>query len=271
MVQSNCSVNTNSNMQRIVIFFFLSLGISLTACNRGPKVIESDSASAEQTGSADHIHTSDQAAKNTSLSDEHIVKVEEVLDTEKYSYLHVSENGEKFWIAIPRMDIEVGETIYYKGGLMKKNFLSREYNRVFETLYLVSDLRRQPMASGSGSAVDEALQHIHAGNAIPEGEPVNVQQAEGSIELSKLIANKEKYEDKKVQVTGKVVKINPNIMNRNWVHLQDGSGEDIDLTITTNTNVPLGHTVTMEGTITLNKDFGAGYFYDIIMEDAVLK
>lgn len=61
------------------------------------------------------------------------------------------------------------------------------------------------------------------------------------------------------------------IMNRNWVHLQDGSGEGLDLTITTTENIPLGAIITLEGTIAMNKDFGAGYQYDIIMEGAVLR
>jgi len=62
------------------------------------------------------------------------------------------------------------------------------------------------------------------------------------------------------------------IMNRNWIHLQDGSTKDdkLDLTITTTENVPLGAIVAFEGKISLNKDFGAGYKYEIIMEDAQL-
>jgi hypothetical protein len=62
------------------------------------------------------------------------------------------------------------------------------------------------------------------------------------------------------------------IMNRNWIHLQDGSLKDktVDLTITTTENIALGSIVAVEGIITLNKDFGAGYKYDIIMEDATL-
>ena len=71
--------------------------------------------------------------------------------------------------------------------------------------------------------------------------------------------------------TGKCVKVNPMIMGRNWIHLQDGSGDNLDLTITTTENIPVGHVITLEGTIALNKDFGAGYKYDIIMEEAVLQ
>ena len=62
------------------------------------------------------------------------------------------------------------------------------------------------------------------------------------------------------------------IMSRNWIHLQDGSMKDkaIDLTVTTTDNIALGSIVALEGVIALNKDFGAGYKYDIIMEEAKL-
>jgi ribosomal protein S17 len=71
---------------------------------------------------------------------------------------------------------------------------------------------------------------------------------------------------------GKVTKVNNQIMNRNWIHIQDGSSSDktIDLTVTTNNEVKLGDVVVVKGTITLSKDFGAGYFYDIIMESATV-
>ena len=76
---------------------------------------------------------------------------------------------------------------------------------------------------------------------------------------------------KVIKVTGKCIKLNRMIMGRNWVHLQDGSGNNFDLTVTTTENVELGSIVTLEGTIALNKDFGAGYKYNVILEGATLK
>lgn len=61
------------------------------------------------------------------------------------------------------------------------------------------------------------------------------------------------------------------LMGRNWIHIEDGSktgGKPLDLTITTNLNILMGSKIVMTGKIALNKDFGAGYRYDIIMEDA---
>jgi hypothetical protein len=177
----------------------------------------------------------------------------------------VTENEANFWVAIPRMEVEIGDTYFYKGGLLKKNFQSQEFNRVFETVYLVSDIRKQPRSSGS--AIDEALSHTLGGTSVVE----DVTPAQGAIKIEELVSNLNKYEGKLVTITGKCVKVNPMIMGKNWVHLQDGSANNYDLTITTAEVIPVGVLISLEGTISLNKDFGAGYRYDVIMEDAVIK
>ena len=64
------------------------------------------------------------------------------------------------------------------------------------------------------------------------------------------------------------------IMGKNWYHIQDGTktkDKNVDFTITSTDVIQIGDEVTFEGTIFLNKDFGAGYRYDIIMENAVVK
>jgi hypothetical protein len=118
---------------------------------------------------------------------------------------------------------------------------------------------------GSADMQDTAEHRTHTHGSI------DIAPVEGSIELSELFLNKDKYNGKVVQVTGKCVKVNPMIMGRNWVHIQDGSAEGPDLTVTTTANVQLNDIVSFEGIIALNKDFGAGYKYDIIMEQARLK
>jgi hypothetical protein len=69
------------------------------------------------------------------------------------------------------------------------------------------------------------------------------------------------------------VKFSGGIMNRNWVHIQDGTKDNgkFDLTVTTQDSVKVGDVVIFEGKIALNKDIGAGYFYEILMEDAKMR
>ena len=248
----------------------LILSLFLTACNSEPKVIESVSSSPE-TSAVDQVISSspDVTPVDAGSIGTHKVLVKEILDTDKYTYMSVEENDKEFWVAVTKRPIEIGATYYFKNGLLKKNFFSKEYNRVFETLYLVGDLRQQPDGSPTaGSAVDQALNHLQNNAASP---PTDITPAEGAVLLSDLFSNKNKYAGKTITVTGKVVKVNPLIMGRNWAHIQDNSGEEYDLTVTSSENIPLGHVVTLEGVIALDKDFGAGYRYEIIMEGAVIK
>ncbi len=249
------------------LFFLMTL--IFFACDSKPKVIESEGDASTEASAGNTIPSlQDVPMVADAVSDEHKVEVIEVLNTDKYTYLNVEENGKKYWIAISRRDVEVGDTYYFKGGLLKKNFYSREFDRTFETVYLVSKFWKQPQ--GGGSALDEAMAQADGGGT-PNLEVGKIEPIAGAIQLKELFDNKEKYSGQTIKVTGKCVKVNPMIMNRNWLHIQDGSGKDLDLTITTTENIPLGAIVTLEGTIALDKDFGAGYRYDVIMEGAVLR
>ena len=243
-------------MKYLLIINISLLLIFTSSCGSKPKVIEAESASSEQPG---HTHAA------SSTSEVHQVVCEDFLHTDKYTYMDVSEDGERFWIAVPRKDVEKRATYYYTGGLKKTNFKSQEYDRVFETIYLVSDVTRLESGSG-GSAVDRALAQQQ--KQEPASTTVNVAPSGDIVKLSDLFANPGKYEGKVIRVKGRCVKINKMIMGRNWVHLDDGSISGKDLTVTTMADVPVGTTVTMSGTIGLNRDFGAGYKYEVIMEDA---
>ena len=78
------------------------------------------------------------------------------------------------------------------------------------------------------------------------------------------------YKDKIVKVRGTVVKFTSGVLQKNWVHIQDGTraGNQFDLTITTLDECELGDIVTFEGKVSLNRDFGYGYSYDVLIEDA---
>ena len=81
--------------------------------------------------------------------------------------------------------------------------------------------------------------------------------------------------DKPVLVRAKVVKYNGGIMGKNWVHLRDGSGAAADgsndLLVTTAEPAKVGDIVNAEGVVRTNKDFGSGYAYKVMIEDAKLK
>ena len=98
-----------------------------------------------------------------------------------------------------------------------------------------------------------------------------IARAEGGKTVAELFAEKDQLAGQPVVIRGKVVKSNPGIMGKNWLHVRDGSGAEgtNDITVTTAGDVPnVGDTVLVRGPVTLNKDFGMGYQYDVIIEDA---
>ena len=256
------------NTKFLLPFLFIT---GLFACDSKPKVIEPESTGGQNnapifqdvSAGATTPDVGAATGQDMSVAAEHKVVVSEALNTDKYTYLRVKENQEEYWIAITKRDIKIGSTCYYRGGLLKKNFLSKEFNRVFETVYLVGEFREE---RGATDAAAGGIPPATAALAPPK----NVQRASGAIKISDLVANVAKYAGKTVKITGKCVKINPMIMGRNWLHIQDGSGKNLDLTVTTTEMVELGSIITLEGVVAVNKDFGAGYKYDYILEAAVV-
>lgn len=99
-----------------------------------------------------------------------------------------------------------------------------------------------------------------------------ITKAKSGYTVEELYAKKAELKGKKVAVRGKAVKFNAGIMGRNWIHLQDGSGKQgaNDITVTTNQNAKVGDTILVTGVLATDKDFGGGYKYEVILEEAAL-
>ena len=108
-------------------------------------------------------------------------------------------------------------------------------------------------------------------------EPIKVEKAKGAdaFSVSETYEKAGKLDKKTVVVRGKVVKVSKGIMGKNWVHLRDGSGDPAkgtnDLVATTQDLPKVGDVVTAKGTLYKDKDFGAGYKYQVIVEEATVK
>lgn len=196
----------------------------------------------------------------------HVVKVDEVLQASTYTYLKVKEKNQKYWIVASKVDAKKGETFSYDNAMEKRDFRSEDLDRVFESVLFIDNLIK-------GDASQRiAVPQEHKANKPKEAlsDDVKVEKAEGGITIGELFASPKDYQDKRVIIKGKVVKVNLFVMGKNWIHIQDGTrnGDDFDLTITTQEEIEEGQVITFEGVITLDKDFGAGYFYAVIMEEA---
>lgn len=199
----------------------------------------------------------------------HEITVAEVVQTSGYTYLKVQENGAEKWIAVNRMEAAPGEKYYYaQEGLEMKDFNSKELNRTFETIYFVDALSKEPVAAPAHGA----LPNKPVQPTLAQKEGVSVAPAVEGLSIAKLYADRQNYDGKQIKMKGQVTKINMGVMDKNWVHIQDGTSDsgNFDLTITTTDEVKMDEVVTFEGTIHLKKDFGYGYFYEVIMEDAKL-
>lgn len=254
----------------------LIVSVLFFACGDHPKVIKTT-----ETGQSTGVFSGDKSSPNNGASrkqvannmaptntaatgeDVHTVVALETIPASRYIYIRVKEGNEEFWIATLNQEIKVGQKYHFHGGLLKTNFHSKEHNRTFEKMYLVSNL---VSADHATQPTTINIPGEHAG-LPPPTKNINI---EGSTKIKEIVTHPQKFEGKKVQVSGKCVKLNANIMGRNWMHLQDGSKNDYDFVVTSNQMIPEGGVVTMVGTIHLKKDFGAGYYYEIIMEDAAI-
>lgn len=195
-------------------------------------------------------------------------KVLEVHDAGNYTYVKLDNNGKVFWAAITARPLEIGMTYTYVEGKVMKDFESKELGRIFDSVMFIDDF---------GEGISENQQNItnsdpHDHVKAKAQKDIQIEPAKDGKTIADIFNKKAQINGSKVIVRGQVVKINQNIMKRNWIHIQDGteSGGNYDLTITSviPPDFEVGDVLTFEGILTIDKDFGAGYKYDVILEDA---
>lgn len=88
--------------------------------------------------------------------------------------------------------------------------------------------------------------------------------------IAALNQNKAALAGKTISAQGKVVKVNNGIMGRNFVHIQDGTGDATsnNLIVTSKQTANVGDQVSISGTVVVNRDFGSGYSYPLLIEEA---
>lgn len=204
----------------------------------------------------------------------HKVEVLEVTQTTKYTYLKVEEDQSEYWMAISRQEMQPGITLYYTNPLEMKDFVSKELGKTFDKVFFVQqvsdnpDFMASPAVSGSGSNTMPQRKQPEVRNTA-----IRVEKLKDGISIAELYEFHPKYAGKDLEIRGEVTRFSPRIMGKNWVHIQDGTefAGNFDLAISTQDSVAVGSVVVFSGIVRLNKDFGAGYFYKILLEDARLK
>ena len=223
-------------------------------------------------------------------------KVVETMNTAGYTYVLVDTGSKKLWAAAMQFAVKVGDKVTVAAGMPMPNYHSKSLKRDFDLIYFSGGIAVKgsgsqavagvpalppghPPLPGGSSGVGDAAPTLPAGHPDLKGETARpnldltgIKRATGGKTVEEIVAEKTKLAGKPVTVRGKVVKYNSMILGKNWLHIRDGSGSagksDNDLTVTSTDSAKVGDIVLVTGNVSTNKDFGAGYKYSLMIEEA---
>ncbi len=181
----------------------------------------------------------------------HTGTVIETINGGGYTYMYVEEDGKEFWIAGPKMQIKSGAKISFSEQVWMSNFNSKALGRTFDRILFVAGVR----AVSSESKVKAS----------------SPPKAAKTYTIKEIFSKKDKLKGQMVKVRGNVVKVSEAIMGHNWVHIKDGTGDEGSDKLVFRAKgqtASVGSTVTAQGRFETDKDFGFGYFYPVVVEEA---
>jgi hypothetical protein len=185
--------------------------------------------------------------------------VVETMDASNYTYVRIKSRTAEVWVAAAQFKVALGDHLTVPLENPMEDFESKSLKRTFPLIYFVSRVSRE------GEALSAAT---------PSQPSVKVDMAPGGMRVGDVWARRQALSGKSITVRGTVVKFNGGILGRNWIHIQDGTGSSKegtdDLTVTSDAVATVGTVVTITGNLALDKDFGAGYAYPVIVESAAI-
>ena len=201
----------------------------------------------------------------------------ETMDSGGYTYMKLKTNGGDIWSAVNQAKVKKGQTVTVASPVPMENFESKTLHRKFDRI-LFGTLAAAPAKAPAGGPSQEEVraamvaQHSAAASGPSDVGQIKVPRAEGGKTVAEIFADRAALKDKEIAVRGKVVKYTPEVMGKNWIHLRDGSGsrekKDDDITVTTTGTAAVGDVVVVRGVVKLDRDFGAGYSYPVLLENA---
>lgn len=193
-------------------------------------------------------------------------KVTETIEAAGYTYAEVDTGKGTVWAAGPPTPLELGDVITFTTAMPMKNFHSNSMQRDFPLIYFVNRfITDKASPTGTTTSMDSPHGKIQPAPAAKAVEGID--KVQGGNTIAEVYTDKQTLNGKAIRVRGQVTKFTANVMGKNWLHIRDSSTLN-DLTITTDSTVAVDAVVVIEGTLALNKDFGSGYVYPLIVEDA---
>lgn len=187
----------------------------------------------------------------------------EVKDVDSYTYLRLKTKGGETWAAVGKAQIKKGSTVSIENTMVMTNFESKSLKKTFPSIVF-----------GTLPVSEKETASAHAGVAkVQDSAPIKVSRATGANArtIAEIVAQGKDLKDKPVELHAQVVKFSPAIMGKNWIHLRDGSGSvangSNDILVTSAGKTKVGDVITVTGVVRLDKDFGAGYVYKVLIED----
>ena len=187
-----------------------------------------------------------------------------------YVLLKKKESAEEVWLAVPPMRLIVGKEMTFAPGVVMSNFPSKALDRTFDKIVFSPGPVQGKNTSKEGKSGTKPADKKGA-PAVEEKISVDKAEGPGAYRVAELFKLKNKLNKKKVVVRGKVVSISANIMKKNWIHLQDGSGDpkkkNNDLVVTSQDLPAEGDVITASGI--LAKDINlANHTFPVVVQDA---
>ncbi len=220
----------------------------------------------------------EQTGSQALAQEPHVGKVAETMNSGGYTYILLQTKTKMFWVAIPESKVTVGEDVVLAPGFEMIEYKSQTLNRTFDSIIFSEGLITQGgsvagQGSSHGSTGSQEKTTSGSKGAKPEAkENINVEKATGenAYTVAELFEKRTELDNKDIVLKGKVVKVTARIMNKNWLHIQDGTGSaqdgNNDMVVTTMDLPSVGDTVTIKGVLFSDKDFGSGYKYNAIVE-----
>jgi len=210
-------------------------------------------------------------------------KVVETMNVASYTYVQLDTGAAKVWAAAPQFAVKVGDAVVVRDAMPMKNYQSKTLNRTFDVVYFSGNVIVNGAAPMTAVPAAPAASAGTVAGELPKGHPAipaatapvgpnltNIKRAEGGQTVTEIVTGKAKFAGKPIAVRGRVVKFSGGILGKNWLHVRDGSGAEgsNDLTVTTDAVVKVGDLVLVTGTLASDRDFGSGYKYALIVENA---
>lgn len=199
----------------------------------------------------------------------------ETMNSGGYTYVFIETDQDKRWVAARQTMVSVGDVVQTVQGMPVSAFTSQTLNRTFDVVYFVDAVHNLsvPAPAEEPPVSEPPTGHPEIDETSSTDVTDNdVAEFKSGQNIAYVYANKDSLVSQQISLRGKVVKYNEGILGWNFIHIQDGSGDAADgsndLTVTSTATTAVGETVVVTGTIILDKDFGAGYRFPVLMEDA---